>query len=101
MQHTTQLIVAFASGAMASFLYFGALWITVTRLSQASKPVVLYLASLAVRGSLLACCTFAVVRFGWKQTLAAFLGFLIVRYLMTLAIGFRGTTLATVQASQP
>ena len=82
-------LIAAIFGAIASAFYFGGLWLTVHRLANTSNPLGLYMLSFAVRGGALSCGVLLLLRMGWQHVVAAFVGFLIVRYLMTAALGLR------------
>ena len=98
MDESTRIIVSGGAGAIASCVYFGGLWFTVKRLSRSSHPLTLYVASFLIRAALLMCGVFAMLQMGWQQGLAAFVGFLMVRYVLTLSLGLRKTHWASAHA---
>ena len=101
MLQSTQLILAVSAGSMASLLYFGGLWVTVNQLADSSNPMGAYIASFVVRTGILACGLFALLQLGWQHVAAACVGFLIVRYVMTLSLGVWKPRLNSVKMGKP
>lgn len=97
MIDSTQIAFALFAGALASFAYFGGLWLTVKKLSQAANPLGVYLTSFVVRVSVLMYGALLLLRVGWQCVLPALVGFLLVRYLMTLSLGLSKSGLDAVR----
>lgn len=76
------LLLAFVTGAGLGLFYFGGLWLTVQRLADSHRPVLLFAASFAVRTALTVLGFYFVMDGRWERALACLLGFIIVRQLL-------------------
>ncbi len=82
------LAVATFLGAVLSGLYFGALWMTLRRLTHHRHPAVLLMLSLLLRLTLLLIGFYLILDRGhWDRLLAALIGFILVRILLTRMLG--------------
>jgi F1F0 ATPase subunit 2 len=86
MLESTQLTVAVIAGAVSSAIYFGGLWLTVKRLAHVRNPLVTYVASFVFRLVALGGGALLALQLGWQYLLAAMVGFLIVRYAITISL---------------
>jgi len=77
----------FGAGAGLGLVYFGALWVTVVRIGRTRRPGRLWLASFALRLSLLLAAFYALLTCGWIVLAAAMAGFLAARQLWLTAKG--------------
>lgn len=91
--NSLQITISFFSGAALAILYFGGLWWTVDRLKASQRPMGLYLASFAIRISMVAGCSMIAIQFGIPHLIAATVGFFISRMVLVS----RSTTRASVQ----
>lgn len=82
------LAVAVFLGATLGGLYFGALWLTLRRLTHSRRPAVLLMLSLSVRLAVLLTGFYWILEGGhWDCLLAALIGFILVRILLTRRLG--------------
>jgi F1F0 ATPase subunit 2 len=82
------LIAAFASGLVLGSLYFIALWKTVQRLTSTKSPVRLILTSFILRMAVVMAWFYLVMGEGhWERLVAAMLGFIIIRKILTYRLG--------------
>jgi F1F0 ATPase subunit 2 len=85
--------LGFAAGVSIGASYFLGLWWTVRRATRSSRPTPLLLASFVVRLTLALGLLLVVVRLGPLSLVAALLGFLAARVLLTRTLGI-GSDLA-------
>jgi F1F0 ATPase subunit 2 len=77
------LAIALFWGAVLSGIYFGALWLTLRRLTHSQRHVVLLMMSLLVRLALLLTGFYLILDGGhWDRLLAAVIGFILLRTLL-------------------
>lgn len=82
------LIAAFTAGAALGAVYFTALWHTVRQLPSAKSPTCLLLISYIFRVAAVLGGFYLVMGAGhWERLIAATLGFVIVRKIMTYRLG--------------
>ena len=83
-----ELAVALFLGAVLSGIYFGALWLTLRRVTHSRRPAMLLMLSLLVRLTLLLTGFYLILEGGhWDRLLAALIGFILVRILLTRRLG--------------
>ncbi len=83
MLDKSALAIALFLGAVLSGIYFGALWLTLRRLTHSRRPAVLLTLSLLVRLALLLTGFYLILVGGhWDRLLAALLGFITARTLL-------------------
>jgi F1F0 ATPase subunit 2 len=68
-------------------LYFGGLWLTVSRISRSERPRLLFFASFAMRLGTVLTSFYVLLDQGWIVLIAAMAGFLIARHLWLAAKG--------------
>lgn len=68
-------------GGMLGLMYFGGLWLTVSRLSDVKNQPVWMLSSFVLRNLLAVAGFYPVVLQGWRLTLLCLAGFIIVRFI--------------------
>lgn len=83
---TTALALGFLAGLATGFLYFLLLWYTVRRAARTGNRALL-LVSFLVRAALLLGVFYAFRGFGAQGLIAALLGFIAVRSVMTRVLG--------------
>lgn len=82
------LIAAFTAGAALGAVYFTALWHTVQQLPSAKSPARLLLISYFLRVAVVLAGFYLVMGAGhWERLIAATLGFIIVRKILTYRLG--------------
>ncbi|PKN06514.1 MAG: ATP synthase subunit I [Deltaproteobacteria bacterium HGW-Deltaproteobacteria-7] len=82
------LIAAFTAGAAFGAVYFTALWHTVRQLPSAKSPARLLLISYIFRVAAVLAGFYLVMGAGhWERLIAATLGFIIVRKILTYHLG--------------
>ena len=82
------LIAAFTAGAALGAVYFTALWHTVRQLPSAKSPACLLLISYILRVAAVLGGFYLVMGAGhWERLIAATLGFIVVRKLLTYRLG--------------
>jgi len=81
------LVLGAGAGGCLGLLYFGALWLTVASIGQVRRPGRMWLASFALRMSLLLAAFYALLTRGWPVLAAAMVGFLAARQLWIAAKG--------------
>ncbi len=81
------LTLAFVAGAGLGLLYFGGLWLTVRRLARARRPALLFLGSLVVRVAVLLGGLYLVMGEDWRRLLAALVGVIAARIVLTRRLG--------------
>ncbi|MFO7544086.1 MAG: ATP synthase subunit I [Trueperaceae bacterium] len=87
------IALGFAAGATIGASYFLGLWWTVRRATRSARPTPLLLASFVVRLALAVAVLLVIVRLGALALVAALLGFLAARVLLTRTLGV-GTDVA-------
>ncbi len=75
-------ILAFATGALLSVLFFGGLWLTIRRGVDSPHPARLFVLSLLVRTAVTLGGMLLVAGDAWPRWLACALGFLLARPLV-------------------
>lgn len=83
---TTALALGFLAGLTTGFLYFLLLWYTVRRAARTGNRTLL-LVSFLVRAALLLGVFYAFRGLGAQGLIAALLGFIVVRFVMTRTLG--------------
>ena len=82
------LIAAFAAGLALGAFYFTALWRTVRQLPTAHSPARLMLGSFILRLAVIMAGFYLIMGTGhWERLIAAMLGFIIVRKILTSRLG--------------
>jgi F1F0 ATPase subunit 2 len=82
-----QLAWGFAAGIGLGALYFGGLWLTVSRISRSERPRLLLFASFTVRLGAVLTAFYVLLDQGWVVLIAAMAGFLTARHLWLAAKG--------------
>jgi F1F0 ATPase subunit 2 len=77
------LALSAAAGAALGFFYFGGLWLTVQRIATARHPGSLILCSFLVRMAALLAVLYWIATVHFTRLLAAMLGLIAVRLLLT------------------
>lgn len=77
------VLLAFAAGLAFGLFFFGGLWLTVRRLPASRCPVLLLLASFAIRTAVAVVGFYFVMGGRWERALACLVGFLIMRFVLT------------------
>jgi len=82
------LAAALFLGMLLSGGYFIALWLTLRRLPHCRRPVMLLIPSLLARLSLLLIGFYLILKIGhWDHLLAALIGFILARTLLSRRLG--------------
>ncbi len=81
------LALAFALGAVAGAGYLALLWLAVSRLEGAQRPVLTLLSGMAVRLALLLAAFWLLTEGDPLKLIAALAGFLALRIIVTRVIG--------------
>jgi F1F0 ATPase subunit 2 len=76
------LFLALSAGAFLGVFYFGALWLTVQRLTRAKRPGLLFLGSYVVRMAVTLVGFYLVMGGQWERLLACVAGFLLARQFL-------------------
>jgi F1F0 ATPase subunit 2 len=85
------LIAAFTAGTALGAVYFTALWHTVRQLASAKSPARLLLVSYVLRLAVVLAGFYLLMGDGhWERLVAATLGFVIVRKILTYRLGPQG-----------
>ncbi len=87
MNQVVHLILAFTAGLAVGLFYFGGLWLTVQRLSQARHPGVLAAASMLVRTGLTLLAFYLIMAGRWERLLACLVGFFLMRLVLVRRLG--------------
>ncbi|HWL09570.1 MAG TPA: ATP synthase subunit I [Planctomicrobium sp.] len=77
------VILAWGAGLLLGLIYFGGLWLTIRQLSNARRPVVLFLVSLVLRSAIAVTGFYLVMGNHWERAIACLVGFIIVRLILT------------------
>ncbi len=88
----TVLALVFLSGVILGGLYFGGLWLTVRKLPQTHRPAQLFLLSFLLRTSLVLAGFYLLMAASWQRLLAALLGFILARMIMTRHVALSAKT---------
>jgi F1F0 ATPase subunit 2 len=81
------LILAFAAGLILGGFYFIALWRTVRKLPDTSRPLRLMLGSFVVRMAIVLPGFYFVMGGHWERLLVALAGFILMRKILTHRFG--------------
>lgn len=73
------LILSFVGGLVVGGLYFAGLWMTVSHLSDARRPMLLLAGSALVRLALLLGAIYLIMDGRWERLMACVLGVLVAR----------------------
>ena len=76
-------MLALAAGAAVGAFYFGGLWLTVRRVGTSRRPALLTFGSFIVRGAITVAVMVWIARVHWQLLLAAMVGFVLVRVIVT------------------
>lgn len=76
------LTLVLLGGAVLGFLFFGGLWWTLRALPTARHPALIMFASYFARMALVVLGFFLLMGGEWQRLVVAFVGFMIVRFLM-------------------
>jgi F1F0 ATPase subunit 2 len=77
------LVQAWATGAVVGAIFFGGLWLTVSRLLRTGRPALWVLGSFVLRCGVALLGFYLVADDGWQSLLACLLGFVMSRQLLT------------------
>ena len=83
MYDWTGITLSIGGGTLLGLFYFGGLWWTTNQLRTTSRPGRLYLFSLTLRLGLLLSCLLLLIKLHVVYFFAAFVGFLVVRWITT------------------
>jgi len=83
MNDSLRLVFALAAGTLLGAIFFGGLWWTVRRGVSYKWPALLFLGSVLVRTCIVLFGFYAIATGNWERLLAALLGFIIARILVT------------------
>jgi F1F0 ATPase subunit 2 len=78
-----QLAVFFIAGGLIGTFYFGGLWLTVKRIPTSDNPQLLLVSSFFLRMAAALAAFYALLPWGWQALVAALLGLLISRQVLT------------------
>jgi F1F0 ATPase subunit 2 len=81
------LVLAFAAGLILGGFYFIALWRTVRKLPDTSRPLRLMLGSFVVRMAIVLPGFYFVMGGHWERLLVALAGFILMRKILTHRFG--------------
>ena len=81
------LSLAFAAGLVLGAFYFIALWKTVKRLPDTSRPLRLMLGSFALRMAVVLPGFYFVMGGHWQRLATALMGFILMRMILTRHLG--------------
>lgn len=73
------VVLSFAAGMLVGGLYFAGLWVTVSRLPDARRPMLLLAGSTVVRLALLLGAIYLIMDGRWERLVACVLGILVAR----------------------
>jgi F1F0 ATPase subunit 2 len=91
------LLLAFIAGLMLGTLFFGGLWWTLQNYRLSENPAVWFVGSSMLRMALLMLGLFFITSGDWKRALAALLGVMIARVLVTKYAQWKTTKLYAAQ----
>ena len=77
-------------GVCLGLFYFGGLWWTVSRVQNADRPVIVYMASLMVRGIVALVSLYLILQTGVVPVIAALIGMIAVRLVLVRRLGLAG-----------
>ena len=81
-EYIALLLLTVSLGGVLAVIFFGGLWLTVKHLPYVKHPALLMLGSLAIRTCLVMMGLYWLTNENMLRLLAAFLGFIAVRWLM-------------------
>lgn len=87
MNDLLALALAGVAGIVLGALFFGGLWWTVRGALASRRPAIWFLGSLLVRAGIVLAGFYVVAGGHWERLLAALLGFIIARHLVTRLAG--------------
>lgn len=82
-----QLAASFFAGGLIGVFYFGGLWLTVKRIPTSGNPHLLLVSSFLLRMATALAAFYALIPWGWQALVAALLGLLISRQVLTRVNG--------------
>lgn len=77
-----EILLALFAGIAVGLLYFGGLWWTVNRLQEANRPLAFYLASFAMRLSMIVVLVLLVLQVNTVHLFVGILGFFLARLFL-------------------
>ena len=77
------LVIAVPAGFLLGVLFFGGLWWTVQKIPGSSKTTLLLITSFLLRSAALLAGFYLLLSAGWQYLLAALVGFLVARTVIT------------------
>ncbi len=86
MNDTVMLVLAGGAGVLLGTIFFGGLWWTVRKGVSSPRPALWFLGSLLVRTGIVVAGFYVVSDGRWQRLVAALLGFVIARLLVTRLI---------------
>jgi F1F0 ATPase subunit 2 len=92
-------VIAIFAGALAGFLYFAGLWLTIRRLPDSRRPYLLLPASFLLRAALILALFYIVARTGLLPLAVAALVFVLVRFFLTHRWGVRANKHRSLRGS--
>lgn len=78
------VIAGFAAGLGLGLLFYGGLWLTISRLAVVRHPAVLALVSFWIRAISVVAVALVFARLGWRACAGLLLGFVLGRILVSL-----------------
>jgi F1F0 ATPase subunit 2 len=92
-------LLAVVAGALAGFLYFAGLWLTIRRLPDSRRPYLLLPASFLLRAALMLALFYLVAGAGLLPLAVAALVFVLVRFFLTHRWGVRANEQRSLRGS--
>ena len=86
MNETVTLILVWLSGVVLGAIFFGGLWWTVSRGVSSKRPALLFLGSQLLRTGIALVGFYFVSDGHWERLLLCLLGFVMVRWVVTLSL---------------
>jgi F1F0 ATPase subunit 2 len=83
MNETVMLVLAGGAGVLLGAVFFGGLWWTVRKGVSSQRPALWFLGSMLVRTGIVVVGFYVVSGGAWQRLVAALLGFVIARLLVT------------------
>ncbi len=87
MEQPLYLILSFSAGMALGAFYFLSLWKTLQRISEAGNPGVVLLRSYIIRTAVVLAGFYLIMDGHWQRVVAALLGFVLVRMILTRRLG--------------
>jgi F1F0 ATPase subunit 2 len=87
MGETVYLILSFSAGMALGAFYFLSLWKTLQKVSDAPSPGFMMLKSYLIRTSVVLCGFYLVMDGHWQRAVAALVGFVVMRMILTRRLG--------------